>query len=46
MLKSFNNAVSPEDHDDDDQVDGWDYLSELQLPTGLLFLSQLIYEHG
>jgi hypothetical protein len=22
------------------------YLSELQPPTGLLFLSQMIYEHG
>jgi hypothetical protein len=25
---------------------GWDYISELQPPTGLLFIPQLIYEHG
>jgi hypothetical protein len=25
---------------------GWDYISELRPPTGLLFISQVIYEHG
>jgi hypothetical protein len=24
---------------------GWDYVSELQPPTGLLFIPQVIYEH-
>jgi hypothetical protein len=27
-------------------VMGWDYVSELQLPTGLLFIPQVINEHG
>jgi hypothetical protein len=25
---------------------GWDYVSELRLPTDLLFIPQVIYEHG
>jgi hypothetical protein len=25
---------------------GWDYVSELQPPSGLLFIPQMIYEHG
>jgi hypothetical protein len=25
---------------------GWDYVSELRPPTGLLFVTQVIYEHG
>jgi hypothetical protein len=25
---------------------GWDYVSELRPPTGLLFIPQIIYEHG
>jgi hypothetical protein len=25
---------------------GWDDVSELQPPTGLLFIPQVIYEHG
>jgi hypothetical protein len=25
---------------------GWDYVSELLLPTGVLFIPQVIYEHG
>jgi hypothetical protein len=24
---------------------GWDYISELRPPTGLLFIPQVIYEH-
>jgi hypothetical protein len=25
---------------------GWDYVSDLQSPTDLLLISQVIYEHG
>jgi hypothetical protein len=25
---------------------GWDYVSELQPPTGLLFITQVTYKHG
>jgi hypothetical protein len=25
---------------------GWEYISEVRPPTGLLFISQVIYEHG
>jgi hypothetical protein len=25
---------------------GWDYVSEMRPPTGLLFISQVIHEHG
>jgi hypothetical protein len=27
-------------------VDGWDDVSELRPPTGLLFITQIMYEHG
>jgi hypothetical protein len=30
----------------DDSVDGSDCISELQLPMNLLFIPQVIYEHG
>jgi hypothetical protein len=30
----------------DDSVDGSDSVSELQLPMNLLFIPQVIYEHG
>jgi hypothetical protein len=32
--------------DDDDHVDGVRYVSELRWTTGLLFIPQVIYEHG
>jgi hypothetical protein len=33
-------------HDDDHHLGGWEYVSELRPPTGLLFIPQVIYQHG
>jgi hypothetical protein len=45
----LNMCIHDDDDDDDDDVDGVRlclYVSELWLPSGPLFISQVIYEHG
>jgi hypothetical protein len=45
-MRDERNILSHEVGDDDYHMDGEDYVSELQHPTGLLFIPQVISKHG